>query len=867
MKPPSSLTATIGEAADTSPSADSGERWLPVLGALLGCEPGATIDNLEALINSADVLFWEADAETFAITFVSARVESVLGFSAEEWLGTPEFWKSKLHELDRERVLNACAAAISGLSGTTLEYRMYAADGRIVWIRQIMTVVIDGSKVVSLRGLMTDITARRVAEARESLRARTKTLIAAGSPLSTILESIVLGVEALSLDALCSILLLDSSGKRLFLGSAPSLPSSYNEAINGIDIGPSVGCCGTAAYFGKRIVSRSIQGDPRWRGFYDLAESAKLEACWSEPIISSTGQVLGTFAIYHRFPSEPTDVDVETIESFAQIAAIAIERAQAVQALNASQHRLANANSALEEAQMVGRLGSWSYDIASGAIEWSKQVFALFERDISLGVPSLNEALLGYADSEIPTLRAALEHTITTGEPFSLVLKTRLEANGVRYVRAEGRAGYEYGTLVRLFGTVMDVTAEVERAEALLLAQRRAEEANRIKSEFLANMSHEIRTPMNGIIGMAQLLLGTALSNEQQEYAQMVKLSAASLLVIVNDILDVSKIEAGKMEISAHPFDLRRFVIRLEQLFELRASERNITLTWEVLGRIPPVLLGDETRIGQVLINLVGNALKFSRECGEVRVKVEPIDSPTDRCILQFSVIDTGIGISPEKRETIFDAFTQADASTTREYGGTGLGLSISKQLVQLMGGRIWVTSEQGIGSIFNFTVDAGIGSSELLLEEREEAAAMLPTLNSAITSDHSILLVEDNVVNQRIASRLLEKHGFKVLVAADGQEALELLAERRSNVGLVLMDCQLPRLSGYEATKLIRESHLLGGETIPIIAMTANAMIGDRERCLSVGMNDYLSKPLDLAELLRTVRKWFAEPESTLRD
>jgi len=546
---------------------------------------------------------------------------------------------------------------------------------------------------------------------------------------------------------------------------------------------------------------------------------------------------------------------------------------------------------------------------------------AVFTVDVEQRITSVNSEfceITGFAEEEVLGQHCDVLHGNPCMKRCGLYDQERKESIYHRQCEVTSKGGRQLTILKNanlLYDEQGNVTGGIESfvdVTELIEAREAAEAANRAKSEFLANMSHEIRTPMNGIIGMTELALDTELASEPREYLEMVMKSADNLLTLINDILDFSKIEAGKLDLESSDFNLRSSLGDMVKVLALRADAEGLELACHIPPDVPDALVGDVGRLRQIIINLVGNAIKFTEQ-GEVVVSVETesqtekderkegtrknkceggemrneegrmkneesldyssffnshssFSSPTQHkeVCLHFAVTDTGIGIPKEKQQAIFRAFEQVDGSMTRKYEGTGLGLAISSQLVELMGGRIWLESNVGKGSTFHFTVRLGLQEEPAFVsaakdEDKSPPDAHYLTSESQVElpvglppQQQRILLAEDNPINQMLAVGILEKRGYMVSAVSNGREALDFLDKKPFD--LVLMDVQMPEMGGFEATAAIREREKETGLHIPIIAMTAHAMKGDRERCLEAGMDGYIPKPIRAKELFETI-------------
>jgi len=500
----------------------------------------------------------------------------------------------------------------------------------------------------------------------------------------------------------------------------------------------------------------------------------------------------------------------------------------------------------LLRAETVARLGNWSYDLTTGAGAWSRGARRIFALDADAPPPDFEGALALFHKEDRERLRRTVVGALKSGEPFSI--RVRAEVGGetlwvamtAELERADGRAR-------KIFGVVQDLTGVVLREQQLLAAREEAEIANRAKSQFLANMSHEIRTPMNGVMGMAELMKdGGGLTAAQRRHLEVIQQSGASLLETINEILDFSKIEAGRVEIAPEGFDLPALLEDIRALMAVQADAKNLVLTVSCDAAVPRFVYGDAARLRQILINLTGNAVKFT-ESGSVTITVGPERFEDGREGLRFEVADTGIGIDPSVQQTLFSSFTQADSTISRRYGGTGLGLAITKHLCDLMQGDASVESWPGHGSTFT-----------VRLPMRAASAAETPTAEQSgpaagPSEPAHILVAEDNEVNQLVIGAMLSTLGHSFEMAADGAAAIRAL--RAGSFDLILMDVHMPEMDGVTAAQWIRASEMAQRD-IPIIALTADALEGHRERYLAAGMSDYVTKPVEMTALALAIAR-----------
>ena len=523
----------------------------------------------------------------------------------------------------------------------------------------------------------------------------------------------------------------------------------------------------------------------------------------------------------------------------------------------------------LEEAQSISHLGNWELNLQTQKMRCSKELFKIISFDFNLGEPTLAQLITCIHVEDKARFLEALEQLKTQGIAYDIDIKIiRCHDGEIRHINAIGKPGYnQENQITNIYGTMLDISDRKQAEIALSKAKEGAEAGTKAKGDFLANMSHEIRTPMNGVIGIIQLLLMTDLSPEQKKLVDMIRDSGNLLLTIINDILNLSKIESGNFELEEHPFVLRTVVQSIFDLLQREILDKKIDFTYSIDPDIPDGFLGDSDRLRQIFLNLLGNAVKFTDNSSiSIQIIGQPISEQKYELII--SIQDQGIGIDSDKINHLFQPFNQADTSINRKYGGTGLGLVISKNLVNLMSGTIWVESQGNIGgnpppdffldpeepqtqgSTFYFTLQLKLASeSEINLLTNPP----LPQIKKIYDqSQLKILIADDDEINQEFGLLLLKTFGYDADIANNGLEVLELL--KKQSYDIILMDMQMPEMDGLTATKMIRES----SQTQPwIIAVTANVLERDRQKCLEVGMNDYLSKPIMIEDFNHAISKY----------
>ncbi len=839
-------------------------------------------NKLQAVLHALGDGLCVVDA-AWKIQMMNHHAEQLFGESAQALLGRPVYRMiSPGPEEYREECLITDATLPTLASGEpyrTDDGLLVTAAGQLIAISLVVTPMISDGAVIGAVLVFRDITRQKQVERERQQTEGVLRRIQAGlselakSPqvYSGNLQDAFQAVTRVAAECLHTerVSIWFFTGDRSAIQCADLYRLTTREHAQGV----ALSATDYPSYFGELETERIVaaddaQTDPR---------TAEFTAGYLAPLgitsmldvpIRSEGKMIGVICHEHIGPMRCWTLEEQHFAaSVANTVALAIEaadRRKVEQALRTSEGRLTTTVQSTN-------IGIWDWDLSSNNVylspEWKRQ---LGYEDYELDNTFQEWESRIHPDDHDRSLSAIEAYLSGHVSVLEIEHRLRHKDDSYRWILSRGTMiKNEEELSSRIVGIHIDVTDRKAAEELLRQAKEAAEAASRAKSQFLANMSHEIRTPMNGVLGMAELLLRCALGDKERHLSESIHRSGTVLLAIINDILDFSKIEAGKLQLETTPFEVRRTIQEAVDLSGPAAEKKNLKLSWKIDDKVPLYLLGDPTRLRQILVNLVGNAVKFT-ERGRVEVSVMPERQKGEQYGLAVSVQDTGIGISLEAQAHIFEAFSQADGSTTRKYGGTGLGLAIVKQLVILMGGDIELQSAPGEGTRFRFT--AYFRRCDMAQKPLPSPATR--TVGKSTPTDHRppgpttvrILLVEDNPVNREVACGMLETLNCHIDTAENGREAVAAL--ETTEYALVFMDCQMPEMDGLTATRLIREREANAERPanntadcprrrVPIVALTAHAMQGDRELCLAAGMDDYLTKPFTLAQLEHVLTRW----------